>query len=150
MKSEKLQKVLEFAIEREEESVRFYHTLQSKTWFSELKETLREFELVERSHILILQQIAQRDLADVQIPEVQNLKISDYLDPPSPGAKLNYRSLIITAMKREELSLKLYRTLARDAADPEVRKLFEKLAAEEARHKLHFETLYDENILKEN
>ncbi|MCK4944264.1 MAG: hypothetical protein KAS65_11850, partial [Candidatus Aminicenantes bacterium] len=34
--------------------------------------------------------------------------------------------------------------------DPEIKKLFLRLAAEEAFHKAHFEKLYDEVVLTEN
>ena len=53
-------------------------------------------------------------------------------------------------MKREELSHKLYISLAKEVDDANLVKIFKKLASEEARHKLTFEKLYDSDILKEN
>ena len=54
-------------------------------------------------------------------------------------------------MKREEKAEKLYRGLAEQyASEVTVANLFRRLEAEEAKHKLHFETFYDEDVLSEN
>ena len=54
------------------------------------------------------------------------------------------------AMKREEISLRLYTELSVRFADEQIGNLFRKLASEEAKHKLWFETLYDEWLKQGN
>ena len=53
-------------------------------------------------------------------------------------------------MKKEQTAYELYTTLAEESSLPDIKKVFQKLASEEAKHKLFFETIYDEDILKEN
>ncbi len=50
-------------------------------------------------------------------------------------------------MKNEEHSVKLYNDLKESSVDEDPKRLFEFLAREEAKHKLKFEKIYDEEIL---
>ena len=63
---------------------------------------------------------------------------------------MTYQDIIILAMKKEEAAKKLYTDLAKQFSESESGKLFERLATEEAEHKLKFEKIYDDEILKEN
>ena len=51
-------------------------------------------------------------------------------------------------MKNEEHSAKPYNDLKASCRGEDLRKLFAFLAQEEAKHKLKFEKIYDEEILK--
>ena len=84
------------------------------------------------------------------MPDVPNLGLSEYLVASKPAGDLEYQDILITGMKREEKSNRLYTKLSQDYKDPDIKKLFQKLAAEEAKHKLFFESTYDEDILKDN
>lgn len=142
--------VLDFAIEREKEAVKFYNDLIKRTKSFDIMETIRTIELMERNHIAIIEKMKNQEIGDVLIRPVNDLKISEYLVRPEEKTPDNYQDLLITAMKREELSHKLYLSLAEEVEAPEVKKVFQKLASEEAMHKLTFEKLYDSDILKEN
>ncbi len=146
----KFNEIIDFAIEREDEAVKFYHELLENTDFFDMKEMLREFELMERGHITILEKLRQREVAGLKAAKVDSLKISEYLVPPPTLENMSFQDILITAMKREELSQRLYTDLASNIDEPEMRQVFEKLASEEARHKLKFERLYDEEILTDN
>lgn len=146
----KFDSIIEFAIEREEEAVKFYSKLQSKANFKGQVDFLKELENMEKGHIQILKQIQQVEVDDLDVPEVENLKISDYVVSAKPEDEMTYQDILITAMKREEASLNLYTTLANNFDDPQTNQLFKKIASEEAKHKLKFEELYDQDILKEN
>ncbi len=63
---------------------------------------------------------------------------------------MNYQDIIILAMKREEASYRLYNDMAARVGNQNIKKLFLKLTSEEAKHKLHFEKIYDNEILTEN
>lgn len=136
--------IIDFAVAREQEAVSFYHDLASGAKFNAHKEMLSEFEAMEMGHIIMLENIRKNGVASGEIKKVANLKISEYLSTEAADLDLSYQNLLIRAMKREEASLKLYSELSRRFADPELQKLFAQLAAEEAGHKLRFETLYDE------
>jgi rubrerythrin len=51
-------------------------------------------------------------------------------------------------MKNEEHSVELYNDLKGTYKDKELNKVFAILAQEEAKHKLKFEKIYDEDILR--
>ncbi|MGZ3514943.1 MAG: ferritin family protein [Syntrophales bacterium] len=51
-------------------------------------------------------------------------------------------------MKNEEHSVKLYNDLQESCMNEDLKRLFKFLANEEAKHKLKFEKIYDEEILK--
>ena len=53
-------------------------------------------------------------------------------------------------MKREEAANRLYSQMAQNINEPKIKILFEKLASEELKHKLHFEKIYDEEFFGEN
>lgn len=150
MDKQKFESVLDFALEREKEAVKFYNDLIKHTKSFEIMEMIRSIELMERNHIKIIEKMKNEKLNDLVIQPVNDLKISEYLVLPEEKTPDNYQDLLITAMKREELSHKLYLSLAEDVVDSEIKKVFQKLASEEAKHKLTFENFYDSDILKEN
>jgi rubrerythrin len=150
MDRQKFESVLDFAIEREKGAIKFYNDLIKQTKSFDIMETIRSIELMERNHIMVIEKLKNQEIGDVIIQPVNDLKISEYLVLPEEKTPDNYQDLLITAMKREEFAHKLYLSLADDVEDPEVKKVFQKLASEEARHKLTFEKLYDSDILKEN
>ena len=147
MEKESLDEIIDFAIEREKEAVLFYQNLQKMVNFSEKKQLLQKFEAMERGHIIILEQIRKKDIKKIEVPEVQNLHISDYLVSTSPSEDMSYQDILILAMKKEEAAYKLYTDLSEKSRLGEVKKLFQRLASEEAKHKLAFEEMYDEEVL---
>ena len=151
MDEQKFNEVIDFAVAREEAAVAFYQSLQEQAQFQAQEDMLKEFEQMERGHIEILNNIRQRQgITAEDIPEVQDLMISDYLVEGELTDSLNYQDIIILAMKREEKSHNLYTHLAERVSDGDLKNLFLKLASEEAKHKLHFEKVYDDDVLKEN
>ena len=78
------------------------------------------------------------------------MKISNYVVDMEPAPDMTYQDIIIMAMKREEAANKLYTAMAEKVGNEEIKKLFQKLASEEAKHKLHFEKIYDKEILTDN
>lgn len=142
--------IIDFAIEREKEAVSFYQELQGMAKFEHQKEVFKEFEAMEKGHITILEGIRKKDVKDIVVPDVPDLKISDYLVESKPADDMSYQDILITAMKKEEKAHDLYTCLADDTRDEEIKRLFSKLASEEAKHKLHFEKIYDDEILKDN
>jgi rubrerythrin len=65
-----------------------------------------------------------------------------------PGPGLSYRELLMLAMQKEMAAVRMYTALAGQVADAGLQQIFRQLAQEEARHKLKFETEYD-NVMVE-
>jgi rubrerythrin len=144
-------KIIDFAVEKEREAVDFYHDLQKSAKFSAQRTMLQELENMEENHILILEKMRKRNGEIHKNAPIKDLKIADYttaddLEPDS------YQNILLIAMKREDKAKTLYLDLANryTEKDPELSRLFHRLAAEEAGHKLKFEKLYDEYVLKDN
>lgn len=146
-----LHEIIGFAITREREAANFYRYLQEKSSFSAVKRMLSDLEAMEMGHISILENIERNGNMDLEARKVTDLNISNYLVvQEKPDAELDYQNILILAMKREEASYNLYTELASRAAGTETEKIFLRISSEEAGHKLQFESLYDEHILKEN
>lgn len=150
MSPQEFNEILDFAVEREKEAVRFYHELQTNAKFKAQQEMLKELEAMETGHIIVIENLRAKGIAETDIPKVQNLKISEYITADIDEADLNYQNILIRAMKREETAFKLYSELSVKFGDGNVAMLFRKLASEEAKHKLIFEKLYDEWITAGN
>jgi hypothetical protein len=105
---------------------------------------------MEMGHIVIIENMRTKHVTEMVIKHVPNLHISEYLISDVENLDLTYQNILIKAMKREEMSLKLYTEMSKKFPDTELEKLFSKLASEEAGHKLRFEKLYDEWISQGN
>ena len=150
MTMEKFNDILNYAIERENEAAEFYRYMQDIVKFENQKELLKEYELMEESHARALKTISESSIEEISISQVENLKISDYVVEKQPSPDMTYQDIVIIAMKREEAANRLYSQMAQSISEPKIKKLFEKLAEEELKHKLHFEKIYDEEFFGEN
>ena len=146
----KFDEIIKFAIDKEWEAVKFYQELQEMVTFKGKKEMLQDLENMEKGHVKVLENIKKEPIEDMQIPKVENLAISDYIIETEPEPGMSYQDILIVAMKKEEKAQQLYTNLAEESPDDSIRKLFLKLASEEAKHKLIFEKIYDDEILTEN
>ena len=142
--------ILDFAIDREKEAVTFYRDLRESAHFPGQQEFLKELENMELGHIIVIENLRLKHPSEMDIKKVPNLKISEYLVSDVDKLDLSYPNILIKAMKREEASVKLYHEMSLRFPDSELCTLFQKLASEEATHKLRFEKLYDEWISKDN
>ena len=150
MTVEKFNEIIDFAIAREEEAVIFYSDLQGKAKFSAQKDLFKEFEDMERGHITILENIRNKGFENLEQKKVKDLKISEYIVEMEPAEDMDYQDIIILAMKKEEAARNLYLDMAGNMVGTDAELLFKRLASEEAQHKLQFEKLYDDEILKDN
>ena len=150
MTKDKFNEVINFAISGEKETIQFYHELQDKVKFQAQIEMLKEFENMENGHVAILENIRNKGFEKIEIKEVTDLHISDYIIDIVPTEDMNYQDILIIAMKKEEKANKLYIEMANNFPGTELEQLFRRLAVEEAEHKLKFEKLYDDEVLREN
>jgi len=144
MNKQDFNKLLDFAIEREKEAVDFYRSLQKESKFADQIKMLKELEAMEMGHIVVIESIRKTGVKPEDIQRTPNLMISEYITADPATLDLTYQNILIRAMKREENSFKLYSEMSVKFPDAEIATLFRRLAADEAKHKLIFEKLYDD------
>ena len=144
------EEVISFAIGKEQEAVELYERAQGLVELPHVKAMFKEMAAEERGHKAKLEKATQEKVEGYTPKAVPNLKISDYLVEVPLGPDMNYQDVLILGMKEEEQAYKLYSDMAARSESAELKKLFQMLAQEEAKHKLNLETEYDERILTEN
>lgn len=151
MKLNSIDKVLDFAIEKEQDAADFYADLAGRMKKKNMKEIFEQFALEEKSHKAKLQQVkgGKLDLSPAN-QKIMDLKIAETMPEIDPASEFDYQQALIVAMNNEKASYRLYTDLAGIIDDPGVKQLFLGLAQEEAKHKLRFEIAYDDDILVEN
>ncbi|MDH3521732.1 MAG: ferritin family protein [Myxococcales bacterium] len=142
--------ILDFAIAREQEAVDFYTGLAGRDGKAWMRDLLLDFAREEARHKAKLLAVkgGQKLLSSEQ--RIADLKIADYLVDVEVADDIGLQDALIVAMKREKAAFRLYTDLAARVDDAELRALFLGLAQEEAKHKLYFETQYDERVLRNN
>ncbi len=150
MSPDNIQNIIEFAIAREQEAIDFYTELARKVKIEAVAEELKKLAQMEMGHKAKLQSVDVYAFAQSKPAGVSDLKIADYVVPSAPTADMKWPDIINIAMHRELASVQLYKDLASRVADPALKRLFENLAAEEQKHKLYLETIWDEDVMKEN
>lgn len=142
--------ILDFAIKREAEATAFYLDLAERTESASMKKVFLEFSEEEQRHKARLENVKQGEHALSAQQEVVDLKMSDYLVDVEINGDLDYQDALIVGMKREQAAFNLYTDMAANVTDEAIRDLFQGLAKEESKHKLYFESEYDERVLTDN
>ena len=142
--------VLEFAINNEQKAVDFYTEMAGKAQSAHVKKIFEDNAKEEKGHKAKLEAVKSGKKLLSEEKKILDLKISDYLVDMSLDQDFDFQSALILAMKREKAAFRLYSDLAGQTQDGNLKATFLALAQEEAKHKLHFEIEYDNEILKEN
>ena len=148
MNFKSIDEILDYAIDKEKEAVAFYNELSKKESIASLALTFKELAQEEAKHVKLLTNLSknQSAIGSYELKKVTDLKVSDYLVDMEYTEGMLMQDILVLAMKREEMAVKLYTNLAMGAVDQESAKLFKLLAQEEAKHKLTFERLYDDDL----
>jgi rubrerythrin len=109
---------------------------------------IEAFAREEQGHEARLRRIQAKGMRPAGNPQVQDLKIADYQVKMELRPDMTYRELLMLAMQKELAANRLYTALADTTSDAKLSRIFRQLAQEEARHKLKFETEYD-NLMVE-
>ena len=115
-----------------------------------MKEELLGFAEEEKLHKkrLLAVKEGKHELTPEQ--EVLDLKISDYLVEVDASDDISYQDALIVAMKRERAAFRLYSDMAAKVPESNLKEVLLGLAKEESKHKLFFESEYDERVLHDN
>ena len=148
MDEKRFREIIQFAIEREIESMNFYTRASQRVKLSGTKELFEDFAKQEEKHKQKLEAYREGKIVLAKIQSIPDLKISDYLVDTELTPEIPYADILRVAMKREERSVKLYTDLKEKNEDKGLVELFTFLVQEEMKHKLYLEKLYDDEILK--
>jgi len=142
--------IVDYAIQREIEAASFYRRVADMQKKEHVKEMFLDYAKEEDRHKELLESLDFSNIETMEVKKIPNLKISDHLVEIEPHTDMDYKEALILGMQKEKKAYQLYMGLAASTDNPEIKKLFSRLAQEEASHKLYFETLYDDFILQEN
>jgi len=142
--------ILDYAIDQEQQAADFYAGLANRAEKAGMKEILLDFAAEEQSHKdrLLAVKAGEREFTPEQ--EVLDLKISDYLVEVDATEDISYQDALIVAMKRERAAFELYTDMAAQVPESHLKEVLQGLAKEEAKHKLFFESEYDDRVLLDN
>jgi len=148
MNFKSVDEILEFAIDREKEAVKFYASFAQEAPSEALKQTFIDFSKEEEKHVALLSDISgnKAKIDSYEFKKIPDLKISDYIVDTKYEKGMPMPEVLKLAMKREEKSVQLYQDLGNQTDNAEAKKLFEILVQEESKHKLGLESMYDDYL----
>ncbi len=141
-----IDEVLEFAIAREVEAHELYMYIAQHVKTLVMRKVCEEFAKEELEHKAKLEFEMMKAGKVVSQSEQPVLNISDYIGEQGDPIDMNYRELLVFAIKKEETSIRLYSDLANIVGEEESREVLLALANEENQHRLRFELEY--NVIK--
>ena len=142
--------ILDFAIDQEQQAADFYEDVAQRAETADMKKMLLDFHEEEKNHKKILQDVKTGEHELTPEQEILDLKISDYLVEVEFSENISYQDALIIAMKKERAAYQLYTDMAAKIPESHLREVLVGLAKEEEKHKLFFETEYDERVLTDN
>lgn len=146
-----IKEAIEYSIEKEEQAAAFYTQISKIVSSAGSRKVLEELAVMERQHQTMLEELDISKLPEHTRHLTPDLKISDYMQAVTFTPDMDYQAILIMAMKAEQESHEMYLDMATQYKDtPELHKLFDFMAEQEARHKLAIETQYDDLVLKED
>jgi len=145
-----IEEILDYAIDQEQQAADFYALVASNVDTARMKKIMADFSEEELRHKQILQSVKQGDKTLTSEKEVLDLKICDYLVEVDVHDKITYQDALIVAMKRERAAYELYSNMAEKLPEGQLKEVIQGLAIEEAKHKLFFESEYDDRVLIDN
>ncbi len=140
--------ILDYAIGKEKEAKQFYLDISEEEGLYGNRQTFLDFAKEEDKHVVMLEKlkagVKDRGVDNYEFKWIKDIKRSDLLLDIEYKQGMNYRDILMLAIKREEKALKLYNDLQARVEDADHAKIFKILCQEEAKHKLALETMYDD------
>lgn len=137
-----IDEILEFAIAREAEAYELYMYLAQRAETLEMRKVCEAFAEEELGHKAKLEFEMIKMGTVVSESDAPVFNISNYAEQGGSPIDMNYKELLVFAIKKEESSIRLYNDLAYTIGDKETREVLAALAEEENQHRLRFEIEY--------
>ena len=141
------QEILEFAIFRENEAHNFFMALAGRVVDLNIKKMLEDLAAEELEHK------AKLELEIMKTGRTVSTELkppsSDYILMDSQAQlDMDVRDVLLLGMEKEEASFRIFVNMIPNVHDEQSRELLLALAEEEVRHKLRFETEYNNMLHK--
>jgi len=147
MRPDTFEDIVREAMRKEADAATFYE-MASERAKPGVDKMFKELAEEERGHKKMLEELDVTRLKSQQFDEVTDLNIGEYLEDIPYSNDMDYPEILRYAIKSEEKSHNLYLRSAEKCQDPDLKKLFQMLAQEEAKHKLKFEKMYEDDVLE--
>ena len=142
--------VIQLALNNEQAAADLYAGLAKRSESPAAKAHFEQLANMERGHKRKLELMDSKYFQSQNVAPPQDLKIADYLVDVELRPDSSYQDTLLYAAKCEKAAAELYTDLAAVyASTPEVHKMFQVLAQEEAHHKLIIEREYDDKVYRE-
>jgi rubrerythrin len=141
-----IDEVLEFAIARELEAYELYMYIAQRVGTLVMRKVCEELAKEELEHKAKLELELMKAGKVVSEARQPVFDISSYVGEAGEPIDMNYKELLVFAIKKEERSVRLYSDLANIVGEEESRDVLLALANEENQHRLRFEVEY--NVIK--
>lgn len=144
-----IDEVLDFAIEREIEANQLYTDLARQAENATIRKLFESLAKEELGHKAKLEAMKANETA-VTTAKLNDFKIADYLTDAESKPNMNYRQMLLLAMKKETASFNIYTDLAEAVESQPQKEIFLTLARQEENHKRRFEIEYNQAALKKD
>jgi len=135
--------VISDAVQSEIEAKEFYEKISKKIKDDYLKGLFEGFAKEEENHEKILTNILNKEKIQAsQFNFETDFKVAETIGMPEVNEKMDLKNAIGLAMKNEEIAMKNYTLLADSCDDPELKTVFQDLAAMERGHKNKMEVQF--------
>lgn len=136
MDKETYRQVISEAIHNEIAARQFYENVSSRIKDAYLKDLFVDFAKEEKKHETILSKILDQGKMDAAYFDFdKDFQVAETIDMPEVTPEMDLKSAIGLAMKNEEIAMKQYLALAANCSDPDLKAIFQDLAAMERGHK---------------
>ncbi|MBW8036581.1 MAG: ferritin family protein [Planctomycetes bacterium] len=139
--------IINYAIDREIEANKFYLDLAKGINNPILRKIFESFAKEELVHKAKLEAM-KNGKEFLPAKRIGSLKIADYFVEGRPDSNMCYKEAFDLAARKETAAIQFYSDLSKLVEDESQKEVFFLLAQEEARHKLYFETAYDDFMLE--
>ena len=147
MRPDTFEDIVREAIRKEADAATFYQMAseRAKPGMDKMFKELAEEEL---GHKKMLEELDMTKLRSYEFSEMDDLEISEFLEDIPYSKDMDYPDILRYAIKSEEKSHNFYLRSAKMCENPDLKKLFQMLDQEEAKHKLKFEKMYEDDVLE--
>ncbi len=148
--SPKYADVIQLAIDNEQKAADLYAGLAAQSDSRAAKAHFEQLANMERGHKVKLENMDVEFFKSQELKPPIDLKIADYAVDIDLKPNASYQDTLLFAAKCEKAAAELYTDLAEVYSHvPEVHRMFQVLAQEEAHHKFTIEREYDDNVYTE-
>jgi len=138
------EEILEFAISREVEAYHFYLALAQRVDSPQMRKVFEDLAQEELEHKATLELEVMKMGKTVSVEVKPGRPDSEYiLSDDLSQLDMDYKDMLLLGIEKEEAAFRTYVNLVASVHDEESRETLLKLAQEEVKHKLRFETEYD-------